>query len=416
MITFVALAGLMGRQCHKYIITKKKIGFFVPMVLGLLTAFGPFVTDFYLPAMPAMSESFHTSPSLVALSLTTGMIGLAVGQIFIGPLSDKFGRKRLLILSMLLFAFASVLCVFSPNIYLFNFMRLFQGIGGAGGIVLSKSIATDLFFGMDLQSFMAILGAINGIAPVTAPVIGGVMTDFVSWRGIFCLLLAIGIILMVCSCFLKETLPPGKRSKEGVLHVYVNLFKVFRNSRFTLSTFVSMAGFLTFFAYIASSPFVLQKTYGLSPLSYSLCFGLIAFTIGIGSLFGARFKHQNTALKVAATHLLIGSVITAVCLIIHVPLPLLMVGYIWMVMGFGLMQPAATSIAMDAERSRAGAASAIFGASGFVAGAVASPLVSLGNIPITSSFVMMAGAVICFLLTLNLCRQVKTEALEGKKS
>ncbi|GAA6529165.1 MAG: multidrug effflux MFS transporter [Prevotella sp.] len=392
---------------------KQKIGLFVPITLGLLTAFGPFVTDFYLPAMPAMSASFHTSPSLVALSLTMGMVGLAVGQIFIGPLSDKFGRKRLLILSMLLFALASVFCVLSPNIYLFNLMRLFQGIGGAGGIVLSKSIATDMFSGIDLQSFMAVLGAINGIAPVTAPILGGVMTAFVSWRGIFCLLLAIGVILMVCSCFLRETLPLEKRSKAGVLHVYVNLFKVFRNPCFTLSTCVSMTGFLTFFAYIASSPFVLQKTYGLSPIAYSLCFGLIAFTIGIGSLLGARFKHQNTALKAAAIHLLIGSVITTLCLIVHAPLGLLMIGYVWMVIGFGLMQPAATAIAMDTERLRAGAASAIFGASGFVSGAVASPLVSLGDIPVTSGLVMVSGAVVCLFLTLNLCRQIKREALCG---
>lgn len=390
---------------------KQKISFFVPLTLGLLTAFGPFVTDFYLPAMPEMAASFHTSPSLVALSLTTGMVGLAVGQILIGPLSDKFGRKRLLVLSMLLFAIASVLCIFSPDIYVLSFLRLFQGLGGAGGIVLSKSISTDLFSGRDLQRFMGLLGAINGIAPVTAPIIGGAITNFTSWRGIFCVLLAIGVILMICSCFLRETLSDSRRSRASVLHVYVNLFKVFRNSRFTLSTLAVMASFLTFFAYIASSPFVLQKLYGLSPLEYSLCFGLIAFTIGIGNLFGARFKYQNTALKAGAIHLLVGSVITSVGLILHVPLLFLMVGYIWMVIGFGLMQPAATTIAMDAERSRAGAASAIFGASGFVSGAIASPVVSLGNISFTSGGVMVLGAVICLALTLSLCRQVKEEAL-----
>lgn len=393
---------------------KKKIGFFVPMTLGLLTAFGPFITDFYLPAMPAMSESFRTSPSLVALSLTTGMIGLAAGQILIGPLSDKFGRKRLLILSMVLFSIASILCIFSPNVYLFNLMRLFQGLGGAGGIVLSKSISTDMFSGRDLQYFMGLLGAINGIAPVTAPVVGGIMTNFISWRGIFCVLLAIGVILLVCSCFLQETLTTEKRSKAGVIHIYVNLFKVFRNPRFTLSTLGGMASFLTFFAYIASSPFVLQKTYGLSPLAYSLCFGFIALTIGIGSLLGARFKHQNTALKAAAIHQFLGSIATAVCLALHVPLFILLASYIWMVIGFGLMQPAATAIAMDSERSRAGAASAIFGASGFVAGAIASPLVSLGDIPLTSGAVMLAGALICLVLTLSLCRQIKAEALARK--
>lgn len=390
---------------------KKNIGFFIPITLGLLTAFGPFITDFYLPAMPTMSESFRTSPSLIALSLTMGMIGLAAGQIFIGPLSDKFGRKKLLIFSMLLFSIASVLCIFSFNIYLFNLMRLFQGIGGAGGIVLSKSISTDMFYGIDLQRFLGLLGAINGIAPVTAPVIGGVIINFVSWRGIFCILLAIGIILMVCSCFLRESLPENQRSKGNIANAYINLFKVFRTPRFVLSMLAEMASFLTFFGYIASSPFILQKVYGLSPLMYSLCFALIAFTIGIGSLLGARFKYQNTALKTAAIHIFLGSIASASCLILQAPLFLLLSGYIWMCIGFGIMQPAATALAMEAERTKAGAASAIFGASGFVSGAIASPLVSMGNISITSSAVMVVGAVICLFLTLILCQEIKTEAL-----
>lgn len=312
---------------------------------------------------------------------------------------------------MLLFSIASVLCIFSFNIYLFNLMRLFQGIGGAGGIVLSKSISTDMFYGIDLQRFLGLLGAINGIAPVTAPVIGGVVINFVSWRGIFCILLAIGIILMVCSCFLRESLPENQRSKGNIANAYINLFKVFRTPRFVLSMLAEMASFLTFFGYIASSPFILQKVYGLSPLMYSFCFALIAFTIGIGSLLGARFKYQNTALKTAAIHIFLGSIASASCLILQAPLFLLLSGYIWMCIGFGIMQPAATALAMEAERTRAGAASAIFGASGFVSGAIASPLVSMGNISITSSAVMVVGAVICLFLTLILCQEIKTEAL-----
>ena len=129
---------------------KKKLGIFIPATLGMLTAFGPFVTDFYLPVLPEMTEFFHTSPALASLSLTTGMIGLAAGQVFIGPLTDKYGRKNILVGSMLMFAIASVLCIISPNIYLFNLMRIFQGIAGAGGIVISKSMATDMFSGKDL--------------------------------------------------------------------------------------------------------------------------------------------------------------------------------------------------------------------------------------------------------------------------
>lgn len=386
---------------------KKKIGVFVPATLGMLTAFGPFVTDFYLPVLPEMTEYFHTSPALASLSLTTGMIGLAAGQVFIGPLTDKYGRKRILVISMLMFAIASVLCIFAPNIYLFNFARIFQGIAGAGGIVISKSMSTDMFSGRDLANFMAILGSINGIAPVCAPVVGGLMAGVSNWQGVFCLLLAIGIILMVCSCRLPETLTPDKRIKKSILQVYANLFRVFRNSRFTLSTLSAVACFFTFFAYIASSPFILQKIYGLTPLEFSLCFALNAFMIGIGAAVAPQFKRPTTGLKCGAIDFVIAAVMLAICLLAKMPLVFVMAMYMYLMTSFGLMQPGLTATALDAERENAGAASAIFGASGFVAGAVSSPIVAMGSIEVTSSIVMMVGAIVCLVLTLPLCKRLK---------
>ncbi|MDD6542740.1 MAG: MFS transporter, partial [Prevotella sp.] len=132
-----------------------KISPFIPITLGMLTAFGPFVTDVYLPAMPELADYYRTSAVAVGASLTAGMLGLASGQILIGPLSDKFGRKKLLLLSMTLFVIASLLCVFSPNIQLFNLFRFFQGMSGAGGVVLSRSIATDMFRDKQLADFLA---------------------------------------------------------------------------------------------------------------------------------------------------------------------------------------------------------------------------------------------------------------------
>ncbi|MGI6243936.1 MAG: multidrug effflux MFS transporter [Prevotella sp.] len=390
----------------------KKVGVFVPIVLGLLTAFGPFIIDFYLPAMPEMAESFKTSPSMVALSLTAGLIGLAIGQLLIGPLSDKYGRKRLLIFSMLLFILATVLCIFAPNIHVFNGFRVLQGLGGAGGIVLAKSIATDMFTGTELQKFMAILGAVNGIAPVTAPVIGSTIMLFSPWRGIFVFIMILGITLAVCTCFLKETLGKEKRSVKSVISVYGNLFKVFRNSRFTLSTISMMFCFFTFFAYIASSPFILQKVYRLTSLQFSLCFGLIALSIGIGSALCTLFKHQNTALKCGSIDFMISAVLVAFCLIFQMPLMLLVASYIYMMISFGMIQPTMTSIALDSERSNAGAASAVFGASIFVAGSLSSPLVSMGNIVFSSSIVIVAGALLCLVLTLFLCSLVKAEGMK----
>ncbi len=386
---------------------KKKIGIFIPATLGMLTAFGPFVTDFYLPVLPEMSEFFHTSPALASLSLTTGMIGLAAGQVFIGPLTDKFGRKKILVGSMLMFAIASVLCIFAPNIYIFNLMRIFQGLAGAGGIVISKSMSTDMYSGKELANFLAILSSINGIAPVCAPVIGGVMAGVTNWQGVFGLLLGVGVILMVCSMRLPETLAPEKRIQKSVMQVYANLFRVFRNGTFTLSTLAEMACFFTFFAYISSSPFILQQSYGLSPLQFSLCFGLNALVIGVGAAIAPQFKHTNTALKCGAIDFLIAAVCLSFCLFVHTPLVVVMGFYIYLMVSFGLMQPGLTATALDAERKNAGAASAIFGAASFVAGSISSPIVAIGKIEVTSSIVMIGGAVLCLVLTLPLCKRLR---------
>ena len=393
---------------------KQKIGIFVPLTLGMLTAFGPFITDFYLPSMPEMQEAFRTSPSMVAMSLTMGMLGLAIGQVLIGPLSDKYGRKRLLVLSMLLFALSSVGCIFSPNIYVFNLMRLFQGFGGAGGVVLSKSVATDMFTGKELTDFMALLGAINGVAPVVAPIIGGTMTNFTSWQGVFCLLLALGIILMVCCMRLKETLPAEQRSQKNILHTYGTLFKVLHNRRYRLSMFSHMAMCFTFFAYISSSPFIFQQLYGLSAFEFSLGFGLNALMIGVGAGLATRFHHQNTALKWGSIDYLLAALLVTACQLFRLPLAVLMPCYIYLLVCFGLMQPVVTSIALDSERENAGAASAIFGAAGFMMGSVASPLVSLGDLMVCTSAVMLVGALCCLLVTLPLCEEVKQEGIKGQ--
>lgn len=394
---------------------KRKIGIFIPATLGMLTAFGPFVTDFYLPVLPEMSTFFHTSPALASLSLTTGMIGLAAGQVFIGPLTDKYGRKKILVGSMLLFAIASVLCIIAPDIYVFNLMRVFQGLAGAGGIVISKSMSTDMYSGKELANFMAILGSINGIAPVCAPVVGGLMAGVTNWQGVFGLLLAIGIILMCCSARLPETLVPERRIKKNIMQVYANLFRVFRNRLFTLSTLAEMACFFTFFAYISSSPFILQKIYGLSPFHFSLCFAVNAFTIGIGAGIASQFKHTNTALKCGAIDFMIAAVCLSFFLSVHAPLVVVMGAYIYLLVSFGLMQPGLASTALDAERKNAGAASAIFGASGFVAGAVSSPIVAMGKIEVSSSIVMVMGAVLCLLLVLPLSRTLYQASLASTK-
>lgn len=389
---------------------KQNMKVFIPATLGMLTAFGPFVTDFYLPVLPEMTGYFHTTPALASMSLTAGMIGLAAGQLFIGPLTDKYGRKRILVGSMLLFVVASLLCIFSGDIFMFNAMRVLQGLAGAGGIVIAKSMSADMYTGRELASFMALLGAINGIAPVCAPVVGGLMAGVTSWTGVFAVILAVGIVLMVCSMFLPETLQPANRIRKSVIKVYGNLFRVFRNSRFTLSVMAEMACFFMFFAYIASSPFIMQQVYHLSPLGYSLCFGLNALMIGVGAAMATRFRSQGTCLRFGGLGMHAGTLLLAFLLNTAMPLWIVMLAYIYTLICFGLMQPPLTAIALDSERDNAGAASAIFGASGFVAGALSSPLVGIGDITVTSGLVIACGAVVCLLFILPLSSKLRAVA------
>jgi len=211
------------------------------VLLGILTAFGPLVTDMYLPTLPSMTVYFGTSQSMVQMGLTTSMAGLALGQLLFGPLSDKFGRRPLLLVSLLLFVASTVICIFSPTVYVFVGMRLFQGIGAAGGIVISRSVATDRYRGKELVKVLAVIGVINGIAPVAAPVLGGVLTDAVGWRGIFVILLAIGVILLGSSMLFRESLPPRRRAGQSLLRTFGNFGTILRNKRFIL--YVLQLGF-----------------------------------------------------------------------------------------------------------------------------------------------------------------------------
>ena len=169
---------------------------FILIFLGMLTAFGPFVTDMYLPTLPSMAEYFGTSASMVQLGLSSSMAGLAIGQLIFGPISDSTGRKPPLVTALVLFLAATAGCIYAADIKLFIAMRLVQGIAGAGGIVIARSIASDIYTGRDLAAMLAVIGAINGIAPVTAPVIGGALAGGTGWHGIFWCLFGIGAMLL----------------------------------------------------------------------------------------------------------------------------------------------------------------------------------------------------------------------------
>jgi len=235
---------------------------YLAILLGFLTAFAPFVTDFYLPALPSLTDYFSASASAVQMSLTMSMLGLACGQLFVGPISDKFGRKKLLMGSLVVFLITTILCIVAPSIVSFNIFRLFQGMAGSGGLVISRSVTTDSFRGKLLSKFLALVSAINGIAPVTAPVFGGIILKFTSWKGTFVVLFMIGIALLLLALRFTETLPERRRSQKSLISTFALYGKILQNGEYVRNLMIFVASQFVLFAYIAASPFIFQVGFG----------------------------------------------------------------------------------------------------------------------------------------------------------
>ncbi len=371
-----------------------KYKIFLLIFLGAISAFGPFVTDMYLPSLPNMVLDFNTSISMVQLGLSFSMLGLAIGQLIFGPLSDKYGRKRPLIIAMIAFCVSTLASIFSPNIETFIALRFIQGIAGAGGIVISRSVATDSFDGHELLKMLAIIGAINGIAPIIAPVVGGMLVTSAGWRGIFTSLLILGIVLTIASHYLKESLAPERRKTTSVFATF-KLFKVvFRNKIFMFYVLQQATAQAILFGNISSAPFILQEHYGISPLAFSTLFAVNGLFIGLGSVLSAKFRHAEDCIKVSCIGMLAFSAIAAIVLFNDWGF----IAYelaINPLLGFmGLTLTAATSLALNSERNNAGTASALFGAICFASGGIVTPIVGYGNMLHVTAIVFIVGSVL----------------------
>ena len=363
------------------------------ILLGMLTAFGPFVTDMYLPSLPAMGEYFNTSSSMVQLGLTTSMIGLAVGQIFFGPLSDRYGRRIPLQVAMWLFIVSTVLCLFAQDIHQFVTFRLIQGIAGAGGIVIARSIATDKFSGKELAKMLAIIGAINGIAPVVAPIIGGIFTEAIGWQGIFGILLVLGMLLLAGCMRFRESLPAEKRLATKWADTFNSFKVVLRNKQYICYVLQLAFAQGVLFAYIASSPFIIQQHYGYSPFAFSVCFSINAIAIGGAAAFSVKFRRQENGTLIGCMGMLVFSILECAALSLGCSFwvyELLLLAVLFMM---GMTFTTSTALAMECERTNAGTASALLGAVSFSFGGIVSPLVGIGNILVSTGIIFVICSV-----------------------
>lgn len=383
--------------------------FKVIAALGGLAAIPPISTDLYISGFPLIAESFQVSHTQVQLSLTASLLGIAAGQIFIGPLSDIYGRRKPLLLSLLMFIITSFLCTVINDIKSFIFLRFIQGIAGSGGVVLSRTIAYDKYKGQTLTEFIALIMIVTGIAPIAAPVLGGQLITNFGWQSVFFFLTLCGCILFVMTwCFLPESLSEEGRTSRGigaVLHSFTDLFK---NKVYTASMVVHCLLMGGLFAYISASPFILQVLYAFSPVEFSIFFAVN----GLGMMIAAKFAsgmiikfNEIKQMKITIIiYTLMGCILLAVSLtgLTSVVWPVLCLFVFASCIGPGECN--SFSLAMQSIRGNAGSASGMIGIGSFMFGALMTSLVSLGG----TSLVPLGMIIVCTgLLSMILMRWIK---------
>ncbi|MFB5662287.1 multidrug effflux MFS transporter [Alteribacillus sp. HJP-4] len=353
------------------------------VMLGSLAAFGPLTIDMYLPSFPAIADDLETSASLVQLSLTACLLGLAGGQLVIGPLSDGKGRRGPMLFCILIYIIASILCALAPSIWLLIAMRFVQGFSASAGIVISRAVVRDMYSGHDLTKFFALLMLVNGLAPILAPVSGGIVLEVTTWHGVFVVLSIIGTIMLAATFFaLPETLPKQNRQtmnlKKTIL-TFGDLVKDRSFAGYALTQGLVMAGI---FAYVSGTPFVYQDIYGVSAQTFSILFGMNGLGLIAGSQLTGRYAGQISEKKMLYAGLLLSSVSAVfLCIMAWLQAPLLFIvlPIFFIVSCIGVIGTTSFSLAMETQGHRAGSASALLGLLPFVLGAASAPLVGISG-------------------------------------
>jgi drug resistance transporter, bcr/cflA subfamily len=389
--------------------TKANSKLFLVLLLGVLSAFGPFVVDLYLPSLPQLASFFETSASMTQLTLTTAMIGLAVGQLLLGPLSDKFGRKIPLIISLVIYIISTVLIVYAPNIESMIVLRVIQGLSSAGSVVISRAVATDLYRGREMTRFFGLLMTINGSAPIISPILGSLLLEYISWKGVFVFLALIGVIVLLFCFRLKESLSIENRLQGSIFATFSTFGVIIKNRLFM--SYVGIESFLlgAMFAYIAASPFILQSFYGLSAFIFSLCFGANGAALVIGANIGGKLPNRQ-ALAIGVLAFVVAALYTIAVLIIQPHWLFVEIGFFAMLLLMGITFPAISTLAMESERQYAGSASALLGFAPFFLGGIVSPLVGIGNIFYSTALVILACGVLGLAIYWSIRHKIPTSA------
>ncbi|MDG9716080.1 multidrug effflux MFS transporter [Streptomyces sp. DH24] len=404
----------------------RRVGLLVTLILGGLTATPPLAMDMYLPALPEVTRSLHAQAATVQLTLTACLAGMALGQLVIGPMSDKWGRRRPLLTGLAVYVVATALCAVAPNVELLVAFRLAQGLAGAAGIVIARAVVRDLYDGMAMARFFSTLMLISGVAPVVAPLIGGQILRVTDWRGVFVVLTGVGTLLaVVVWTKLPETLPAAERHSGGVGEALRSMRVQLADRAFTGYLLAGGFAFAALFAYIAASPFVVQEIYGASAQTYSLLFGLNSVgLIAVGQFNGRVLVGRVGLDRVFAVGLAIVIAAATALLLMslgvfgEVGLGAVAAALFVLMSAMGITLPNAQTLALMRVERSAGSASALLGTSSFLIGAIASPLVGVAgeDTAVPMAVVQLAAALVALACFAGLCRtrRAQSEAAQSE--
>jgi DHA1 family bicyclomycin/chloramphenicol resistance-like MFS transporter len=377
------------------------------LILGGLTAFGPLSIDMYLPAFPAMSTDLGATQSQIQLTLTACVLGVAFGQIIAGPLSDRLGRRRPLVVGLLVYAVASVLCALVTSVHALIALRLVQGLGAAAGIVIARATVRDLYSGADLARFFSALMLVSGLAPILAPVIGGQVLTVTTWEGVFLVLAGFGVLLLIATAFfLPDTLAERHRVRSNLGGLIRTFGHLLADRVFVGYALSSGMCFAAMFAYISGSSYVLQDVFALNPQQYAMVFGVNALGLVLTGQVNGRLVGRVTPRRLLGVGIGIGataSVALVTAAVAKLGLFGLLIPLFLLVSSVGLVIPNATALALTPHGNAAGSASALLGVLQFTIGGIAAPLVGLAEshsaVPMTAVMCAMSvSAVVLFLL------------------
>ncbi|MEW2621997.1 multidrug effflux MFS transporter [Streptomyces sp. NPDC048106] len=396
----------------------RRTGLLVTLVLGGLTATPPLAMDMYLPSLPEVTRSLHAPAATVQLTLTACLLGMALGQLVVGPMSDRWGRRRPLLIGLAVNLVATALCAVAPDVGTLVAFRLVQGLAGAAGIVISRAVVRDLYDGVAMARFFSTLMLISGVAPVVAPLIGGQILRVTDWRGVFMVLTVVGALLGALVWLrLPETLPPRDRHSGGVGHALRSMRALLADLPFTGYMLAGGFAFSALFAYVSASPFVIQEIYGASPQTFSLLFGLNSVGLVIvGQVNGKVLVGRVGLDKVLATGLAVITLAATALLLMsagvfgEVGLAPVAAALFVLMSAMGLTLPNAQTLALLRTKHAAGSASALLGTSSFLVGAVASPLVGIAgeHTAVPMAVVQLVAALVAGACFVGMCRPWNT--------